>query len=395
MRNRLSFRILWLWAALLIIISLTIIIALRVRPHPRSNKTILSSVPPLQPFDLILDIEGVHGLMLGDYTNRRIVVFDITNVRENDLRYGRVRRTGYAYVYDWEGVEQWRFPLPNNDPYIYWRKDTDGDWATPDWLALFSTTDRLLYNEDNRFNQVVDHLFRFSPDGELLGVLAYEKNRIIVSLWKQGKRRWQAPLAMSAIGLNDRNIIDLLVNNEGRVILYTADLTIYDNHNTPIASLKQGQLSKKDIEEKYQQTINAYVTALGGPPPQKHLKWKKFSDSVHVLGCSPYARYLFCFEILHETDSTLDIGSIGEVALYVLEYPGIVRARLVVPAERCDDIMTVTLKLPDGQEVQMGNYSTVYFSPDCTRLLIDGKILMKFQTTASSAAALIQPDADI
>ena len=217
---------------------------------------------------------------LNDVTATRILI--------TDLQLGHV-------VYDWDGKELWRVPLEDDYPRrpadTLWEFDRQQyfipiSWASPDRVAMGCAADQS--------NGAYATTCRLSPNGEYVGSLNRHPRGLQVTVWRQGKMRWQAFLRISPQGpITGKHRIGLLVGDDGSVVLYTPLPT-----PQPLALLSGGRLQPKaDLKNTYTDFVAAYVRTFGGEPPREPLRWQHQASAEqgsYLLAQSPYGRY-HCF----------------------------------------------------------------------------------------------------
>jgi len=294
-------------------------------------------LPPLRPVHLYVG----H---LGDLSRRGFIVIPRL---ENDI----IR-------YNWDGIAQWRETLPEATDI-----STQDCWFSPDYVRSLASDP--FTHEGNRTLYAAGHLMRFSPAGAYLGVLTYQGDHLIISVFQSDKLLWRRSLSWSAPPIAREKIVDLLIDDAGLCILYAPHLLnpgddYYRFNYIPLAVVTRDHCTTRNLATCYKQTVAAYVAAVrpnDGLPDQ--VTWKM---PIRWATTSPFKRYAFTVDILqqlpgeHHHTYLTDLFNQGTMCLTVYQYPG-----------KCIAQLTASGKSP-GDNSQ---FADVNFRDDCTAMCIE------------------------
>jgi len=291
-------------------------------------------------------------------------------------RVGDLSRTGFATIskysvsiYDWNGHLRDQFPA--SEQRIELAMDS---WPLDLYAKTWISADALAYAKASMPERTAHNsgaLVRFSPDGQSLGCALFLPDRLEVMVRGQGKTRWRRSLPITAAGpITGRQVIDLLISNDGRVLLYCPEPSPH-----PILVVADRSLTGKNLKQPFQTLVTDYRHALMlqqrlNPFPQLS-GWART-----VLAQTPDGHYALIETPVHSWSDKLIARSFaksyaGRIRLSVLRQPD--TTLLVMTAKyRSPDYYTLT-SLPFDRESRFEaplDYDQQFFSPDGSRLLV-------------------------
>lgn len=258
-----------------------------------------------------------------------------------------------------------------------WNHDQDM-WASPDFLKMCAGDaqwgDGLGHINRNRALPWSGQLARFSPTGECVGALSYQKNSLLIKVWCNSKLLRQTSLQIDLHGrLTGRQVVDLLVADDGVVLLY---LPSADTSLTPEPLLVVGRKTKdsEQLQTIYRTLIDQYLQAQPAVLPVDTKYWFRYIDGLSAI--SPNLRYIFVMKTLilardpHSPYFPV-APKIGKEMLAIYEYPGRMRARLVTNSFIGDVDVKTEIPFPNHKHIiAWKTGSPVYLSPDGYSVLI-------------------------
>ncbi len=287
--------------------------------------------------------------------------------------------------YNWQGIAQWSI----TSPMIDYDRDNNflasaGDlWSSPDYQQYHSANGI----EFDRWNRIINpgfHLWRLSSNNNYVGLLDFPHGAIQVSLYRRNQLQWRKRVTYTPRGtFNGNEPIDLLVDNEGRVLLYSPHVMHYQQDSaeafnkayqasfpppTPLAVIDQARVSTVDAKSAMDTMVAAYLRTNPRSTSLPPSTWS-MRDSV---ASSPYRQSVLIFP--HH--SIWDIYTRVQVYRYPHIRQASLRGRIVVSHEGTD----MQIVFPDGTKmlfrISMDFYEdvrgTVIFSPDNHHLLLRG-----------------------
>ncbi|MHB0937916.1 MAG: hypothetical protein ACYC6A_16130 [Armatimonadota bacterium] len=281
-------------------------------------------------------------------------------------------------VYDWDGrlrdhISAFGVAGRDSPPDYAWTADMFAySWDTADSTAYAKLSTPYRRASPNAT------LARFSPDGQTIGCLAFQPRQLEVLVRQGGKTRWRRTFPVTPTGpITGRQTIDLLIGNDGRVILYFPQPDIIPQQGqsvppaTPIMAITERVVQTKNLQQPFQTLVAAYQRAL---MLQKSKPVITYPGRQHT----PDGQYTLTFGL--STDDVPDIRwrrwysewLAGRERLTVTKGSGNVLMRYTARLWRNDDHAATILPFRDGEFQHSG---AVYFSPDGSRLLFQGDII--------------------
>jgi len=277
---------------------------------------------------------------------------------------------GTVYWHDWDGRRRDQFQLPDMDVHITpsasgWRLEGEG-WYQQGWTAA----DAIVYTPKSmpeRNIRLMRYLVRFSPDGRYLGAIDYLPHRLEISVRKVGQSCWQRTMPITPAGpITGRKFIDLLVTNEGQVILYTPLPA-----PKPLAAVSPRQVRTAGLTPRFHSLTLQYQRALVHSPMSRPTGWQL---SQFVRARSLDDRYCLSFDPVYLPFKDLLPERFphfwpNRYRLILRERPGVVRTAIPVVSSM-DGNTRITFQLPyKGQQwfIATSWGEDGYFSPDGSR----------------------------
>ena len=281
-------------------------------------------------------------------------------------------------VYDWDGRLGDHIPVlgiagHTTPPDYAWG---DSEMFAYSWFPADSAAYAILSTPYRRASPN-GTLARFSPDGQTIGCLAFQPRQLEVLVRRNGTTRWRRIFPIMAAGpMTGRETIDLLVGNDGRVILYFPQPDIIPEQGqsvppaTPIMAITERTVQTKNLQPPFQALVAAYQRAL---MLQRSKPVITYPSGLHT----PDGQFTLTFGL--STDMP-DIRQrrwytewlAGRQRLTVTKGSGNVLMQYMARTWLNDDHVAYLLPFRDGEFQYSGE---MYFSPDGSRLLFQGDII--------------------
>lgn len=276
-----------------------------------------------------------------------------------------------VYWHDWDGHKRDQFQLPVMDvnitpPASGWLLEGEG-WYQERW----TTADAIVYTPESmpeRSICLMRYLVRFSPDGRFLGIINYLPHRLEISVRKVGQFCWQQTIPISLAGpVTGRKFIDLLVTNEGQVILYTPLPS-----PKPLAAVSPQEVQTSGLAPSFRSLTRQYQQVLVSSPIPRPSGWQP-AKFVHAR--SPDDQYCLSFDPVYLPFEDRLPERFRDWLQYrnrlvLRERPGVIRASIPVISFLDDTQLLFRLPYKGQQWFMATSWEDGYFSPDGSHCIL-------------------------
>jgi len=292
------------------------------------------------------------------------------------------------HYFNWNGYLQWSLAAPVNidrgnlDPlngHLDIIQDISYSWISLDYAQCHFAQG----NEFDKCNRKIDmmhRLYRLSSHDRYLGIIDFPPHAIRLSVYQQNLFQWQQTYMLTSYGLfSGHAVIDLLIDDQGRVLLYEPH-AINDHaqettspskalpHSHLLALVDHGKITTANLQPIMEQMVASYIQTIPKPAILPTHTWM----NSYSCASSPYRQYIMQTE-------EYDNAPLARLKVYM--YPNQLHASILAFTTSQAEQDFAKIIFPNGEkmlyllrnDMYVSDYlGSIIFAPDGHHLLIDG-----------------------